>query len=92
MRNEAFGEGEGPQDTLVLCEGVPWWTLLEFWEKEQGLTIMGVAETLVEYMESCDTFNVTDLEGQAMYGGQRVDHNLGKLKNQSLICVGRWRF
>lgn len=50
---------------------------------------MGVAETLVEYMESCDTFNVTDLEGQAMYGGQRVDHNLGKLKNQSHICVGR---
>lgn len=50
---------------------------------------MGDAETLVEYMESCDTFNIIDLEGQAMYGGQRVDHNLEKLKNQSHICVGR---
>lgn len=36
---------------------------------------MEVVETLVEYMESCDTFNVTALEGQDTYGGQRVYHN-----------------
>lgn len=50
---------------------------------------MEVAEALFEYMESCDTFNVTDLEGQDTYGGQRAYHNLGNLKNQSHICVER---
>lgn len=34
---------------------------------------MEVAETLVNHMEPCDTFSVTDLERQGIYGGQKPD-------------------